>query len=232
MTYLELINAVLTRLREDTITVAQYDSDPFYRLIGALVNDAKNTVEDSWSWSHLRGTDSIMVSQSDTLITLPNSIDNHYHISSILVEEQGSYLGEQTGPWLREKYKNNTVTPVSEGIPQAYGYGVTTSLGEEQITLYPPADASYTFAVEYIKRQAALSASTDRLLVPSLPVYSLATALASRERGEIGGTPTSELFVLSERHLSDAIAHDSERFPEELEWYANDRWENSNVRNA
>jgi hypothetical protein len=57
MTYLELINSVLVRLREDTITASQVNSDPYYRSIGAWVNDAKDRVEDAWQWTALRGTD-------------------------------------------------------------------------------------------------------------------------------------------------------------------------------
>ena len=233
MTYLELINAVLVRLRENTITVAKFDSDPFYRVIAALVNDAKDTVESSWNWSALRDTDSIAVAQGDKEITLPASTEAHYHISSILVQDTGSYLGWQTDPWIREKYRNNAVTPVSEGVPTSYGFGPTdATTGSQTITIYPPANQAYTFDVYRTKKQDRLTAQDDRLLVPALPVYALATALAARERGEVGGTPPTELFGLASQFLSDAIANDSDRFPEEMEWYANDMWHNTNVGTA
>ncbi len=78
MTYLELINNVLIRLREDTIIAQDVDADPYYRVIGAMVNDAKDRCEDAWQWSYLRGTDLIQVAQDQINVTLPNSFDSHY----------------------------------------------------------------------------------------------------------------------------------------------------------
>ena len=52
MTYLELVNGVLRRLRENQVeTVAETS---YSVLIGDFVNDAKQLVEDSHSWSALR----------------------------------------------------------------------------------------------------------------------------------------------------------------------------------
>ena len=78
MTYLELVNGVLTRLREKK--VASLDTNPFVSLIGALVNDAKQSVEDAWQWSQLRAVESIQVNPNQKNIILPNSSDNTYSI--------------------------------------------------------------------------------------------------------------------------------------------------------
>lgn len=54
MTYLQLVNKVLTRLREENVsTVGQ---STYSALIGEFVNDAKQFVEDAWDWSALRTT--------------------------------------------------------------------------------------------------------------------------------------------------------------------------------
>ena len=52
MTYLEAINKVLRRLREDE--VASPDTSSYSKLIGEFVNDANRLVEDSWDWTVLR----------------------------------------------------------------------------------------------------------------------------------------------------------------------------------
>jgi hypothetical protein len=57
---------------------------------------------------------------------------------------------------------------------------------------------------------------TDSLLIPSKPIIHLALALAARERGETGGTTTPEYFVVADNYLSDAIAMDANKYPEEL----------------
>ena len=54
MTYLNLVNNVLRRLREEEVTsVAQ---TTYSKLVGDFVNDAKKAVEDAWDWSSLRTT--------------------------------------------------------------------------------------------------------------------------------------------------------------------------------
>ena len=54
MTYLEAVNKVLRRLREDE--VVSVSSNPYSKLIGELINDAKRIVEDAWDWSSMRTT--------------------------------------------------------------------------------------------------------------------------------------------------------------------------------
>ena len=54
MTYLQLVNSVLRRLREDQ--VATVEQNTYSQLIGELVNEAKETVENSWDWTGLRTT--------------------------------------------------------------------------------------------------------------------------------------------------------------------------------
>jgi hypothetical protein len=77
----------------------------------------------------------------------------------------------------------------------------------------------YALRVDVVKRNAALSADSDSLAVPENPVVQLALALAVRERGETSGTSTAEHFQIANKYLSDAVAHDAGRHPEELIFY-------------
>ena len=77
----------------------------------------------------------------------------------------------------------------------------------------------YTLRVDVVKRNAVLSEDSDTLDVPESPVIQLAVALATRERGETGGTSTAEYFQIANKYLSDAVAHDAGRHPEELIFY-------------
>ena len=54
MNYLEVVNNILKRLRERTVSTVNESS--YSSLIAVLVNDAKDIVENSWSWSGLRTT--------------------------------------------------------------------------------------------------------------------------------------------------------------------------------
>jgi len=258
MTYLELINNVLVRLREASITAAQVDSNPYWASIGAHVNDAKDRVEDAWQWGALRGTDTFAVSDLEAnvvgkYICLPDSADNHYIIKRILSYPNTTGAESFDGTRLNMRWvdinrmRRNYQTPSQavSGQPQEFvPSGVATTArypasqtGNIQIEMYPvPTDDSgvgdFWIEVDRVAHQAPLVTHNTQLLVPSLPVCTYATALASRERGEVGGTPTSELFAIADRHLGDAIAQDSALYPAELDWYANDQEHNTNVRFA
>ena len=54
MTYLNLVNNVLRRLREDE--VSSVTDNTYSKMVGDFVNDAKKMVEDAWDWSALRTT--------------------------------------------------------------------------------------------------------------------------------------------------------------------------------
>jgi hypothetical protein len=260
MTYLELINAVLVRLRENTITQAQLDADndPYWRFIGSAVNDAKDRVEDAWQWSALRGTDTFQLSTAGSVqatlpdVALPNSKDNHYIIKRVNVyaNTTASPSFEGTREYLRwtnvDRMRQNYQNPSSAGSGRPQEFAVTgratatgplpfgaAQVGQIKLSLWPfPTDGEYWMEVDRVNHQESLVAAPEVLLVPSLPVYTLATALASRERGEVGGTPTSELFAIADRHLADAVAQDSSLYANELDWWANTDESQTNVRFA
>ena len=63
MNYLDLVNDVLIRLREDEVTATT--DTPYSKLISKFVNDAKRTVEDSYQWNALSET--LTVTTADDL---------------------------------------------------------------------------------------------------------------------------------------------------------------------
>ena len=54
MTFLELVNDVLVRLREPVVTT--YSETTYSTLIAKFINDAKRQVEDAFSWNALGTT--------------------------------------------------------------------------------------------------------------------------------------------------------------------------------
>ncbi len=77
MTYREIINSVLRRLREDTIdsdwSGNLYDSvsvSDYQKLIGELVNDSKKNVESYHDWNALRETFNIKTQSGNMQYTL------------------------------------------------------------------------------------------------------------------------------------------------------------------
>ena len=70
MNYLDLVNDVLIRLREDEVTATT--DTPYSKLIGKFVNDAKRIVEDSFQWNVL--TETLTVTTADGLFNYDISI--------------------------------------------------------------------------------------------------------------------------------------------------------------
>ena len=61
MTYLNLVNGVLRRLREDEVT--SVTANTYSKMVSDFVNDAKDLVETAWDWSALRSTLTITLLQ-------------------------------------------------------------------------------------------------------------------------------------------------------------------------
>ncbi len=69
-------------------------------------------------------------------------------------------------------------------------------------------------------RSQELVNNADTIRVPTLPVQALAYAMALEERGEDGGMSAVSAKALAANYLSDAIALDANKHPEELIWEA------------
>lgn len=74
MTYLELVNAVLRRLRETEVSTVSENA--YSALIGDFINDSKSRIENAWDWSALRTTLSVATSTGVFNYALTGSQNN------------------------------------------------------------------------------------------------------------------------------------------------------------
>ena len=213
MTYLNLVNNVLRRLREDEVSSVQ--STTYSKMAGDFVNDAKKIVEDAWDWSALRTTLTVTTTSGIFNYVLTGS-QNKIKVLDVVNDTSNTFMEYQTSHWFNDKYLNQN--PVS-GSPEYYTYNGVNSSGDTQVDVYPKPDGVYDLRFNCILRNAELSNDTDVLLIPSQPVIHMAIALLARERGETGGTSAPEYFGIADKYLSDAIALDAQKHPEETIWY-------------
>lgn len=210
MTYLNLMNNVLRRLREDE--VSSVSATTYTKMVSDFINDAKKLVEESNDWSALRETIVVSTAASDNSYSLTGSGDN-VKVMSVINDTQNCFMEYQTKNWFNDSlYIANAV----EGAPKYYTYNGLDSSGDTEVLVGPTPDGVYSLRFDVVKRQADLSTNTDTLLVPAMPVIHLAVALLARERGETGGTSTAEYFSIADKFLSDAIAIDAAKHPEEM----------------
>lgn len=210
MTYLDIMNNVLRRLREDE--VSSVTESAYAKMAGDFINDAKRLVEEAADWSALRETIVVSTTASDNQYSLTNSSDN-VKVMSALNDTQNCFLSYQTKDWFNEQLY---ISSIVDGAPRYYTFDGLDANGNTQVLVSPRPDGVYSLRFDVIKRQADLSLNADELLVPQTPVIHLAVALLARERGETGGTSTAEYFAIADKYLSDAIAIDAAKHPEEM----------------
>lgn len=214
MTYLEAINKVLRRLREDE--VASPDTSSYSKLIGEFVNDANRLVEDSWDWTVLRTISPVSGITASTNTFSVSGLTEADKILSVfnITDNEELKLGSQA-----RLYNNNYVQDTPRGRPTHYVPLGQDSNGNTTFQLYPDSDGARVVLFNYVARTPELTAGTDKIKCPASVVIQLAHAMAAEERGELGGTSTSKLYAIAQSSLSDAIAIDAGRVPSETVWY-------------
>ena len=213
MTYLNLVNNVLRRLREDVVTTVT--NNTYSTMVGDFVNDAKELVETAWDWSALRSTLTITTAADDFTYSLTGSGDKG-KVFRIINDTSNCELQYQTQAWFDNEFFVNNPT---SGSPKYFTFNGVDTNGDTQIDDYPKPDGVYSLKAKLVNRNAVLSSDSDTLAIPSQPVIHMAVALLARERGETGGTSTPEYFAIADRYLSDAIAMDAQKHPEETIFY-------------
>ena len=140
MTYLEAVNKVLRRLRENT--VSSVDETIYSRLIGEFVNDANKMVEDAWDWSNLRETRTITTAANQSNYSIPNVTEAFKTLNWINETEQCFMnLGTQTA--MQESLYLNPPAPT---VPVNYLYtGFNNENNGVDVTLYPKPNKVYTY---------------------------------------------------------------------------------------
>ena len=210
MTYLELVNNILLRLRERSVSTV--NETAYSKLIGQLVNDAMQEVERAWDWSALRTTVSANTSSGVFSYEL-NGTGNDFEIINVINDTGNDFMEYKTSREFDNWYLNST--PAS-GSPKYYSWNGVSADGDTQVDLYPKPDGVYAIRFNMIKRNPEMTADADTLVVPTQPVQMLAYAKAIEERGEDGGQSAQSAYATASRIISDAIALDSARHPEEM----------------
>lgn len=212
MTYLEIVNNILKRLRERTVSTVT--ENQYSTLIGILVNDAFREVEDSWDWSALRTTLTANTSDGVFSYTLTGS-GNRIEILDVLNDSDDIEMKYKEARWMNKQFLLGTP---NTGSPMYYSFNGVDSNGDTITEVYPIPDGTYTLRYNVVLRSPELSNDTDTVTIPVKPIQALAYAKAIEERGEDAGINSSSAYATAERSLNDAISLDAAKHPEELIW--------------
>jgi len=214
MTYLELINDVLIRLRETTVSTNAETT--YSTLIGKFVNDAKRQVEDAFSWNVL-GQNITLTTTANTYSYSLTGVGQKFQVMDAI--NTTSNVGMQNISFVQMNRFQNLV-PVATGVPEYYAFDGVDTNGDTKVSLYSRPDGIYTVIFSLTIPQATLASDATSILVPDFLVAQNAYARALVERGEDGGLSSSEAYQLYKSMLSDYIALEGTRYPENQEFVA------------
>lgn len=235
MTYLEMCNEVLVRMREEEIeSVKDSNNDPQQKIICKFVNDAKNLVERAHTWNATRKMWVIDLAHEVYKYTLRGAAEQS---ALYLVRyDSGARMVEANSRWMSQQGRQ-------QGIPHWYApshvdqhsiemhiyprpnnsFGGSGDVFEYTVGQY--GESSYAapdkqlFVYGYGKTEKLVD-DDDLIIVPEDPVMHYALAYAQRERGEAGGQNSQEVFAMAKQYLSDAIAADINDSSAEYIWEA------------
>ena len=214
MTYLELINDVLVRLRETTVSTTTETS--YSTLIGKFVNDAKRQIEDAFSWNALGQTITVTTAASTASYSLTGA-GQKFQVMDVI--NTTSNVGLINISFVDMNRKLN-FTPLVISIPTEFAFDGVDASYDTKVNLYPIPDGAYTIKFALTVPQATLSSGSTVVLVSDVLVAQNAYARALVERGEDGGLSSSEAYLLYKSMLSDQIALEGTRYPENQEFVA------------
>lgn len=212
MTYLEAVNRVLRRLRENEVTTV--NETPYSKLIGDLVNVVKVEIEDSWNWSALRTT---------LTATTTASLFNYVLVGSgtrlrvlDIINDTDDHVMEQRGTkWFDQQFllNNNEL-----GSPQYYNFNGVDGNGDSQVDFFPIPDGAYDIRINVALPQAELVADSTQIQIPALLLVEGALARAISERGDDGGYIEQEQRYRS--MAADLISVEASQRYDEMIWTA------------
>jgi hypothetical protein len=214
MTYLQLINDVLARLRETQVSTS--NETPYSTLIGKFVNDAKRQIEDAYAWNVLGQTLTITTAPGTYVYSMTGAGQKFQVMDAI---NTTSNVGLRNISFVDMNRFQNFVPSIS-GIPEYYSFDGVDSSGDTKVVLYARPDNVYNILFSLTVPQAPLSVDGTFVLVPDVLVVQNAFARALVERGEDGGLASSEAYQLYRAMLSDYIALEGTRYPENQEFVA------------
>ena len=212
MTYLDIVNKVLVRLRENQ--VGSLTENSYSTLIADLVNVVKREIENSWEWSVLRTTLS-----ATTTNGLFNYVLNGFGTTSrvlyVFNDTDDITMRNMPSDWFDRQFLMSTI---QRGSPAFYNFNGVDASGDMQVDVFPIPDAAYDLRFNIVMPQPDLVNATDTLLINSNLLIEGVVSRALMERGEDGGSADQELRYRN--MLADFISIEAGHRPTETTWVA------------
>lgn len=214
MTYLQLINAVLARLRKTA--VATSTETAYSTMIGEFVKQALREVENAWNWNRLRTTVQIVTADGDYNYALTGVGPNPFILDVFNDTSDIPLKLAPTSTWMTQKLLANTQP---KAAPEVYDVNGVNASDEPVVNLWPIPDGVYNVNFNVVDKTEITADANDIGNTYSLPVILRATMHAIEERGDDGGLSLQYLQDQYTKALGDAVSYDASLHENELTWY-------------
>jgi len=216
-TYLQIINAVLARLRE--ASVSTISETTYSTFISKLVNQVKNEIERAYYWNALRDTYAVNTVSGTTSYTFTDAgpdavVLNGWDTTTPRQLRRGT--NAQFDAW----YFGVTAANIQQGPPEWYIPAGISADYDLKIDVWPKPNSIVALSFNIYKPQADLSDATDVALVPQDVLIEEIVARAMVERGdEMAPKPgqPGETFIMRDL-LTAAIAREAGHDDTETDW--------------
>lgn len=206
MTLLEIVNQVLRRLREDTVTALTDTTQA--QLLAEFVKDSVVLLQDMHNWSMLKQTIRATTAAADYDYTLTGA-GKKFKVINVWNDTEEFFLREKSATDLQLLLN---ITDATNEMPSFYGFDVHDAAGDPTVFFYPIPDGVYNIDFQLIVPQDREDiVEATEILIPATPVVFMAWAMAVAERGEDAGAVSTQIESLALKMASDAIAQDFER---------------------
>ena len=213
-TFLSLVNDVLVRLREPTVsTVAE---NTLSTLVGKFVNDAKRECSDAYDWDAFTTSVTITTTASQYTGYSLTGAGTRFRVINVLdITDYGSLLPSTVNEI--EKRVFSSASP-QNADPSEYAFKGVDSNGDSQVMLWPIPVKTSSLRFSLVVPETDMSADADTTKLAKEPIVLGALARALVERGEDSGLSSSECYALAKKALADVIAIELARSPENDAW--------------
>lgn len=213
-TYLQIVNDVLTRLREPTVQTVTENT--LSTLVGKWVNDVKRQVNDAYDWDALNTyVDVTTVPGQWTGYSLVGA-GQRFRVNDVINTSRYWPLYGIDRPSI-DRFMYMMKTPVNNP-PVNFNLGGVDENGDMQVSFWPIPNAADVIKFSLVIPENDFTSDSDTTKMPREPIVQGAYARALVERGEDGGLSSSEAQAIYKQVLADYIATEGARSPETDSW--------------
>jgi hypothetical protein len=212
--YLTLVNDVLGRLREPTVT--SVNQNTMSLLVGKFVNDAKREIADAYDWDAFNTSVTVPTVASQYTGYSLTGAGTRFKVTNVIdITKYGTLIPTTVDAVERRVF--STSSP-QNADPSEYAFSGVDSNGDSQAVFWPIPVGVNNIRFSLIVPETDFINDGDTTKLPKEPIVLIAKALALIERGEDGGLNSSEAYNIGKKALADAIAIELARSPENDAW--------------